>query len=49
MLALLNHYYANRDVESLGRGLYMLLESPIDRRILPDVRYVCYMYSGTSV
>lgn len=38
LLALLNHYYANRDVESFGRGLHMLLETDIDRRILPDVR-----------
>lgn len=39
VVTLLKHYNKNRDIDSLGRGLYMLLETPIDQRLLPDIRY----------
>lgn len=38
LLAIINHYQTNHDIDSLGRGVYMLLETPADRRILPDIR-----------
>jgi C-terminal processing protease CtpA/Prc len=38
ILVLLDHYNTNRDIEGLGRGLYMLLETPTERELLNDIR-----------
>ena len=41
LLTLLRVYAVARDVESLASSLDLLLEGPIQRRLVPAVRCVC--------
>ena len=41
LLTLLRVYAVARDVESLASSLNLLLEGPIQRRLVPAVRCVC--------
>lgn len=40
LLTLLRLYSKDRDIDSLGHSLDVLLDTPIQRRLLPHIRFV---------
>ena len=45
LLMLLRLYVRNRAVDSLASSLDILLEGPIERRLIPYIRYVYILYN----